>query len=119
MGPGGGRGGCDVKEDGHGPNANEWVKTAQKKRGGVMSGNARRTGAWRDEREDEDSAPIAGRPNTLSMARTTAAVVSTSPCAEDAPRARLFARPSRRAVAGVVHANMCVVVSADDCGTFA
>ena len=58
---------------------------------------------WRDEREDEDSAPIAGRPNTLSMARTTAAVVSTSPCAEDAPRARLFARPSRRAVVGVVH----------------
>jgi len=37
--------------------------------------------------DDEDSAPSAGRPTSLSMGRTTSAVVSTSPCAEDAPRA--------------------------------
>ena len=59
--------------------------------------------------EDEDSAPIAGRPNTLSMDRTTSAVVSYLPCAGDAPRARArdYLRapkaPSRTAVVGFVH----------------
>ena len=36
-----------------------------------MSGNARRTVPGETGDDDEDSAPIAGRPNTLSMARTT------------------------------------------------
>ena len=35
MGPGGVCGGGDAEEDGHGPNANVWVKAAQKKRGGT------------------------------------------------------------------------------------
>jgi hypothetical protein len=103
MGPGGGRDGCDADEDGHGPNAILWAKTEQKKRAGSRTFSARRTVPGEMSDDDEDSAPSAGRPNTLSMARTTAAVVSTSPCAEDAPRARLAARPSRSAVVGFVH----------------
>ena len=103
MGPGSEQGRGEVRKDGHGPIANLWAKTEQKKRAGSRTFSARRTVPGEMSDDDEDSAPSAGRPNTLSMARTTAAVVSTSPCAEDAPRARLAARPSRSAVVGFVH----------------
>ena len=101
MGPGGERVRGDAKDDGHGPIANDRAKTAQiKKRGGVMSGNARRTVPGDMSNEDEDSAPIAAFLTTLSMDGTMSAVVSASPCAQDASRARLSARPSRNAVVG-------------------
>ena len=56
-------------------------KRSQKSVGCSRTFSARRTVPGETGDDDEESAPIAGRPDTLSMGRTTAADVSTSPCA--------------------------------------